>query len=422
MSFVLLCIYISSYFLRFTARVPVLGLIRFDVLIGVIIVLSLFLNKSEDKLRTSIATSNKLINFILYIVVSLPFVTWPGSVINNNLLNWIKVALLFVFIVSIVRTERQLKVIVMLFLCCQAIRILEPLYLHITTGYWGDIAYSHVGGFKGLNRLSGTPFDVVNATQFGWVIVNTIPFLYYLFWESKLINKIIFIVITPVFFYTLLLTSSRSGFLSLLIVLCGIVYFSKQRVKKIIVILVILVPTGVYLFTSVSLDVQNRYFSLVESDVAGADTAHNRVSGLMKQITSVSNNPIFGNGLGTSYETNANIFGSLGKQQLTHNLYIESLQEVGIIGFTLFMFYIISILKDLKKAKILLEQKGKSEDDWLFRCISAIQVWVVMDLFYSLSCFGLSTWEWYFFGGLATVTIALARDLSDNIDNTLAIN
>lgn len=404
----LLTVFIVTYFVHLSGRIAVLGNMRFDLLLGGLILIAVFLAQYEDKWRMSIATSRRLNGFLLYIFLSLPAVTWPGSVIHNNLVDWVKTALFFVFVVCIVRTEKQLKWIMGVFLACQVFRILEPLYLHITTGYWGDIAYTNVGGaMSGLNRLSGAPFDVVNPNQLAWVIVTTIPFFFYLFWGGGYWGKAIFIAVIPAFIQCMLLTGSRSGLLSLGAVIAGIIYFSKRRMRNIMLAIGIGLPVALYVFANMSSGFKTRYESLVDSNVAGADTKQGRVNALVKQLGSISHNPLFGNGLGTSGETNYNI---LGDSQVTHNLYIEILQEVGIIGFTLFMMFVVSIVKSLNEAKVLLLQSGRDEQDWLFRLILATQVWVYMDLFYSLSCFGLRSWEWYFFGGVATVCLAIARE------------
>jgi putative inorganic carbon (HCO3(-)) transporter len=405
----LLTVFLISYFLHLTARIPALGAMRFDLILGGAILISVFLTQTEDKWRTTIETARKLNAFLLYIFLSLPFVTWPGSVIRLNLVDWIKTALFFVFVVSVVRTEKQLKWIMYVFLGCQAFRILEPLYLHITTGYWGDIAYSHVGGtMTGLDRLSGAPFDVVNPNQLAWVIVTVIPFFFYLFWQGGIAEKVISLIAIPPFIYCMLLTGSRSGLLSLVAVIAGIVYFSKRRIRNFLLTIVIIFPVSIYVFGHISSGFQTRYESLVESDVAGADTASGRINASIRQLSSLSNNPLFGNGLGTSRETNWNVLG--GSSQVSHNLYIEILQETGIIGFTIFIIFVVSIIKSLREAKLILVQAGRDEQDWLYRIISATQVWVFMDLFYSLSCFGLRSWEWYFFGGVATICLAFARE------------
>ena len=417
MTMTLLTVFIISYFIHLSGRISVLGNMRFDLLLGGLILVTIILKHTEDKWRTSIPTARKLNWFLLYIILSLPLVTWPGSVIHNNLVEWIKPALFFVFVISIVRTEKQLKWIIVVFVACQVFRILEPLYLHITTGYWGDIAYTHVGGtMTGLDRLSGAPFDVVNPNQLAWVIITTIPFFFYLFWGGSVWEKGIFIALIPPFIQCMLLTGSRSGLLSLGAVIVGIIYFSRQRMRNIVLALGLGLPVAIYVFANMSSGFQTRYESLVESDVAGADTAQGRINALKRQLSSVSHSPLFGNGLGTSGETNFNFTG--GGSQITHDLYIEILQEAGIVGFTIFMVYVASIIKSLREAKSLLEESGRDRQDWLYRLILATQVWIFMDLFYSLSCFGLSSWEWYFFGGVATVCLAIARECRNATEHT----
>lgn len=405
---VFLTVFIISYFFRLTSRFPVLGAVRFDFFLGGFILICILFSPLPDKLRGNIEVSRRLRYFFLFIILSLPLVTWPGSVIRFHLIEWIKVFLLFIFVVVMVRTVGQLKWVFGVFLTCQAVRVLEPLYLHLTTGYWGSQAFSTIGGLSRLDRLSGAPHDVVNPTQLGWVIVNTVPFLWYLLWKSGRFGKVLALLATPPFLYCFLLTGSRSGLLSLIFVLLAIVFFTKNRSKNLLVALIIGIPVAIFSFSSIGGDMQTRYLSLVDSNVAGADTAKGRVDGLIRGIGSISNNPLFGNGLGTSRETNFNIVG--GRAQITHNLYLEVFQETGLIGFTLFMMFIVAMFKSLVETKRLLLSSGRDETDWLFRMATAVQVWVVMDLFYSLSCFGLRSWEWYFFGGVATVCLALARE------------
>ena len=115
---------------------------------------------------------------------------------------------------------------------------------------------------------------------------------------------------------------------------------------------------------------------------------------------------LFGHGLGTSKETNWNVGGV---DQKAHNIYIEILQELGIVGLIIFLMYVYAIWNCLKDAKSVLEESAE-ENRWLINFVTAIQAWVLMDLFYSMACFGLSSWEWYFFGGLAAVSHNFAHE------------
>lgn len=409
MSLILLVFFTSSYFLHLTSRFPALGELRLDLLLAASALVVIMVQQGFDSLRLNEETSRRLNQFLLYIFLSIPLVTWPGSVIKLHLLDWIKVAFFYVLVVGAVRTEKQLRLIMLVFLACQTFRVLEPLYLHITTGYWGDVAYSHSGGvMTGLDRLSGAPHDIVNSNQLAWVIVSTVPFLFYMLWPWGLKGKLISMAFLLPSVKALLLTGSRSGLLSLGAVIFGIVLLSKDKMRNLLISLLVLLPLLFFFIGQQAQGIQTRFLSLVDSNVAGADSAQGRVGALLRQAGSISNNPLFGNGLGTSGETNWNVLG--GSSQITHSLYIEIVQETGFVGLFLFILYLVSITRSLRQARQELVSKGYAATDWLFRLTSATLVWVIMDLFYSFSCFGLSSWEWYFFGGVATVCCILAHE------------
>ncbi|TSK05917.1 MAG: O-antigen ligase family protein [Geobacter sp.] len=411
MPIALLTIFIIAYFIHVTARIPVLGAMRMDMLLGGATLVATFLLGTRDKLRLSVPTSRKLLLFLAYVVLSLPLVTWPGSVIRFNMVTWVKAAFFFLLVVGAVRTEGQLKWIMTVFLGSQTFRVLEPLYLHVKEGYWGDIAYSHVeGAMVGLNRLSGAPHDIVNANQYAWVIVSTLPFLFFLCWRGGKAGKLFFMASMPAFLYALWLTGSRSGALSLCVVAIAIAMTGPHRIRRTIYLCVLCLPVILYLFPKADIGLQNRYLSLVDVNVVGGDTRQGRLNALARQLGSISQNPLFGNGLGTSKETNVNV---LGEAKTTHNLYIEVIQETGIFGFLLFAMYMITLFKGVLLAERSLREKGYRDEDWLCRLILATRVWIIMDIVYSLSCFGVSSWEWYFFGAVATVCAALVAERRD---------
>lgn len=409
-SFFLYLFFISSYFLHLPSRFPFLGEIRFDFILMIIILILILIEKDRLSNRFKDLNTNRfLIYLIVYILFSIPLVEWPGSVIRYGLENFSKVVFFFFFTIAIVDTTIKLKVFIAIFLLCQMFRIVEPAYLHYTAGYWGDIAYSHVGGIQhSLNRLSGAPHDIVNPNQLAWVIVNTIPFMYYLVWRAGKTSKILFLSAIPIFIYTLLLTGSRSGFLSLIIVIVSMVMLSQKKIKEgVVVWAIIIIPSAMIAMAYLSPDFKERYFSLIDPSAAGYDTAMGRVHGVVKGLSTIANKPFVGHGLGTSREVAANFLS--GRAQIAHNLYTEILQELGIIGFIIFILFIAAIFKSLIQAKRLLIQMP-SKAPVLINLATAVQAWIIMDLFYSLSCFGLNSWEWYFFGGVASVCLNLAKE------------
>jgi hypothetical protein len=105
-------------------------------------------------------------------------------------------------------------------------------------------------------------------------------------------------------------------------------------------------------------------------------------------------------------ETNANLSG---EAQPSHNLYLETTQELGLIGLFLFLLYVRGIYRNLRDAKSIFVDAVPG-NHWLFALTKAVHVWIIMDLFYSIACFGLNSWEWYFFGGISVAILRVARN------------
>lgn len=406
-------IFMVSYFLRFTSRFPVLGQMRLEFLIGVILLLGMFfIGKFQNLQVQKDDTAKWLVYFVAFAILSIPLVEWPGSVIRFNLVPYMKAVFFFILTMALVDSEKKLKIFVAVFLSCQLFRVVEPAYLHITQGYWGDAAYSVVGGsLHKLNRLCGAPHDIVNSNQLAWVANNTIPFLFYLGWQQKKVFlKLAAAALLGLCLYVLMLTGSRSGLISLLITIAGILWLGENRLKRFTVGLLIIVPVFFLVSAQMDMGLKERYRSIFDRSAVGGDTASGRIKGLKTTLNTVWNAPIFGHGIGTSSEVNVNVAG--GRAQLAHNLYIEVLQEVGIAGFLLFMLYIRSIVTALLSAKRRLDDATAS--GFTRNLVYALLVWTAMNLVYSLSCFGLNSWEWYLFGGVSTVCLKLAKESAQN--------
>jgi len=70
------------------------------------------------------------------------------------------------------------------------------------------------------------------------------------------------------------------------------------------------------------------------------------------------------------------------------------------------------IWRNLGTAKLILMDSVPG-NHWLIALTKAAHVWIIMDLFYSIACFGLNSWEWYFFGGVSVAVLRAARQKRD---------
>src|SRR5262249_35292679 len=150
--------------------------------------------------RSRTAIDKWLLILLVYSILTVPFVEWPGSVIKVGLPNFIKAIVFYYFTIAFVKTERDLKLLIVVFLAGQVFRVLEPLYLNVTQGYFGSQA-SMAGGTESLDRLSGGPYDVVNPNGLAFIICTALSLLYFLMSRSSWKLRILLLPIAALLLY-----------------------------------------------------------------------------------------------------------------------------------------------------------------------------------------------------------------------------
>jgi|WetSurMetagenome_2_1015567.scaffolds.fasta_scaffold00064_33 putative inorganic carbon (hco3(-)) transporter len=388
-------LFITSWFLHLGTRIPALGMIRFDLILVLVLFVTIFFGNKDKEVISSIRSSStdKLLKILLiYMVVTLPFVEWPGSVLRFGIASLVKAVVFYYFTIYFVTTEPRLKTFMTVFLACQSIRIIEPVYLHLTQGYWGS--HATMQGWEFMNRLSGSPSDIVNPNGLAFICLTVIPF-YYFISRVSIMNRIIACAVIPLSVYALLLTGSRSGMVGLLFI--SAVIFLKSKKKIVLILLFIL---GIALSINLmDADFKDRYESIISSDTKNAATAEGRLEGVMKDFEVALRKPLFGHGIGNSREANVNFDN---RDQPSHNLYTEVAQELGFVGLALFIMIIISIVGNFRKSRKILIDK-KINNVYLNSMNDAMLVWLYMNIMFSFASYGLTSYEWYLFAGLSVV-------------------
>lgn len=395
--FILYMIFLAFFYLRFSARFPVIAPMRPDLIVAMLVVLSVVPYLSQRAGLFRLPATQALNFLILWIVLTMPFVEWPGSVLRENWFPFVKAVLLFYFTILLVDTPNRLRWFIILFVGFQVFRVLEPLYLNLTEDYMGSQTHLQYGEFAG--RLSGAPADVINPNGLGFVIATSLMFIHFLLWQSPgKLAKLAYLCMVPAMLYALILSMSRGGFLALLV--GGVLIFHKSRHKGGLVVVAI---AGAILAWSVMTDVQQeRYLSLVSSDTQQSAGVDGRISGMMTEFRLGFNRPIFGHGLGTTPEAKVNVLG--GRRQASHNLYAELLIETGIGGFSLFMLFLWRIHRLVRDNLQRLARSSESNPVSGFHARLNRSLFVVFWVYavYSLNYFGLSQDYWYLFAGLCT--------------------
>jgi O-antigen ligase len=251
-----------------------------------------------------------------------------------------------------------------------------------------------------MYRLSGAPSDVVNPNGLAFIICTVLPFMYL---TARLSRKglVASLVLIPLCIYTLTLTGSRSGIVGLVIIFLGIIAKSERGVIWALPCVLL----AVFSFPFLSSDLQDRYLSIIGLGEKNAETAEGRLTGLMGDIGVALHRPIFGHGLGTSREANANF---AERDQPAHNLYAETAQELGFVGLILVILLLKSVYDGFRECKRVYDHQEVSI--FLRRMLDAMQVLLFMNFIFSFASFGLSSYEWYLLGGFSVVMQRIAME------------
>jgi len=311
----------------------------------------------------------------------------------------------FFFVVATVDTTRKLKVLLAVYVATQLWRVLEPLYMHVTSGYWGS--YTSLGNWEYMDRLSGSPYDIINPNGLGFVIIMTLPLLHFLIKPDTTMRRFLWGGVACAMCYALVLSASRSGFLAFVFLCLFVIWRSKYRAP----LLGAAVIGGIIASTLMTGLQRERYLSIVSHDAPGAATAEGRITGIIEDFEVSMRRPLFGHGLGTSREANAHF---RGVDIPSHNMYTEAAEELGYIGLALLLSLIWSFLRACQKARQMVNAASATDERlrFLHRVADSLLVVVAVDLFFSFASFGLSEPYWYFIGGLSVVTARLAVKLA----------
>lgn len=359
--------------------------------------------RSEQTSGVSDPWGRRLLIVLIYSIVTLPFTMWPGSVLHEGLPTFVRMASFLYFCIFLCTTWQRLRLFVFVWLGCEIFRVLQPVYLHLTSGYWGDSTYLGEGDF--MSRLAGAPGDIVNPNGLGYIVASALPFMHYFAMQQRRWwIKLGYFGVALVMLYGLALTGSRSAVLAVAIDVVIIAWRSKYRLS-VFALMVVGVMVSANFMTADQLD---RYESIFSSHTKGARTAHGRIAGMLGDFQLGLERPVFGFGLGTSHEANWNFRHD---RFIAHNMYAEILIELGLVGLGIYISYLVAIGKCIADCRGFLARAPPTREGYAFMSslTAALRVWFPMAVLFFFSQYGLREADWYISGGIAAALYALTK-------------
>ena len=324
----LTCIYIFSWYLQIGLRVDFLGTIRFEFILGAFLSVCAAIKLLNEKKSTPL--KGPVIFFFSVVAFYTAFSYDHAQSWNIFFNRVVKFSMLAAFIAAFVRTEWALKLIIGAFLLAMLKMGQE--------GFMGTLTGGMVWQNQGIPRLHGVTPLYRHPNSYSGMAVGCLPFIFYLYpianrWQKALLGLLLVFSITIIVF-----TGSRTGYVAT--ALLGL-YFWREKLRlhkfkyTLIGLLVILVA-----YLALPEAYVGRIQSIFTLEEAEGSSSDARIQIMKDAILVFLSNP-WGVGVAAFPSVRIDMFGRF---QDTHNLYLELLTNMSILGISAFFLFVRRII------------------------------------------------------------------------------
>lgn len=305
--------------------------------------------------------------------------------------DWFKTFVFFLLVVTSVKTQRELKILIVGFVSCIAVYELHSLYEFFNGRYvWR----------MGTKRMVAVGVTRSDPNSFGASVVYALPWLYPM-WNLavKRWQKLSVVALLTLGATCVLLTGSRSSFVGLVAVALIGGMMSKHRVR--IVVMCALIPL---IWAALRPDLRDRYMSIVDptKGVGGAtESAEGRTDSFLHGMRSFAKNPLTGGGLG-SYRAETGF--------ATHNLYNDAMGELGLFGLAVLVGFAWAFSANWVDARRMTRGCDELERIFLYRvCLAALGTCVLLFVL-GWAGHNLARYNWLWCGAFSGLAVHFLRD------------
>jgi O-antigen ligase len=317
-----------------------------------------------------------------------PYANAPGcwETVDNSL----KVLVFYAVMVTTVRDEKGLRLLIKLFLAATALYLGHSFYELLCGRYQWRM---------GVSRMIGVDVTYGDPNAFASTLLYTLPLLVP-FWRERprTVPRVLLLGYAAVACYSILRTGSRAGFVGLC--LWGVLFFVASSTRKLQALLLcgVLGLVGLVGLTVVMPDdVQNRYLTLVDADAGPANaqtSADGRLAGFLEGIRVWSQSPLFGYGPATFA-----ISTERGGQ--AHNLYGQVLSEMGLVGAVALGLMVTFFFSNWRLAQRL----RSGPDDFAYQVARAVGFIVILLLVMGWAGHNLFRYNWQWFAAFQAIAL-----------------
>jgi O-antigen ligase len=387
----LLSFYVFIWFLQIGNRINILGQIRVEFLVGLVLVGLSIREVLGNKYKHGEFHKGfvKSIFFLYIIFFIYTFFSYDDARSSEIFFDRIlKFSMFTLFIGTLIKSRAELALVLLGFMLAITKIVQEGVFGVITGGMiWQN---------QGIPRLHGVTMLYRHPNSLSGLAVSALPFFLFLFRFQSGLIKLLFIGAIVGLLIVVMYTGSRTGYVATMILFFVIVlrlgFFKAKTIMTVVLVSII----GLMLIPQ---DYKDRFSTMFKSEEERGSSATKRIEILEDAWMIAKKYPL---GVGVQAFPYVRDL-EFGRQQDTHNLYLEILTNLGPIGFIAFWIFIFQLFKtNFRSRQLLLEKK----QHFLAELCYVINLYILCRL--ALGMFGMDLYEvyWWFAAGF---TIALAK-------------
>ena len=375
---------------------PRIGAFRIELVYMLLTMTAWFISGKQQFTANRINSAIVMMAIAVFLSTALSDYTNPLD--SMAMQNWFKLLAFYLLVMTVVKTERELAIIVTAFLGCFFLYMLHSYYEY---QFHGRYVYA-----MGTLRMVGIDMTMNNPNAFGASIVLHLALLLPFFALAKKKGHYLFIIA-----YFLLsvrciqLTGSRSSFLGLGILLAGAGLASRRRV----LVIPIICLSAFVVWGTLSDNLRNRYLTIFDSTIneSAAASARGRTKGFWDGLDNWKKSPL--TGVGPEMHGQAT-----GEGYLSHQLYGQLLGELGTLGTLAYLWLVICFahnhLEAYRRYKRL-ERHGRAKEGlYCFRVSLMAFSGVLVLLYFGFSGHNAFRYNWVWFAAMQACAVSLLEE------------
>jgi len=317
---------------------------------------------------------------ILAALLSMPMAIDPGEAWHTFNEIFIKAMLIFIVSVNVVRTERRLKLMILLALCVS-------IYLSIGALHDYQNGIFKIGSAANNNlRIAGSIGGLFeNSNDLALHLCTMVPIATVMgLAERRLWKKFGFLSVAVLMIAAIVVTFSRGGFIAL--IATGAVLARKLGRKSTGLTIAAFVIAGIVFIALLPGGYSGRLSTILHSSEDLTGSASQRTEVLKRSIAVALRYPLFGVGIGNFHHKSVH-------ELETHNAYTQVAAEMGLAALVVYVLLLVHPLRRLRKIELAMFKQKKSSSFYYL----SIGLQASLVAYMVASFFGAVAYQWYMY-------------------------